>query len=1392
MNTQSEHKTLKEKYQQLELELAAARKEIDYLTTENTRLIEARNSGNSTNNLANTKPNNVPLYWDELLSKIYENSHSAILIFNTTKHEVVSVNKRAIELFEAESTSQFHSSYQPELEFVKTTEKDLAALYSQVKEKGKASRLFHYKTFKGRPFWGLCQIQSFDFNNESILAIRISDINEHLKEKEVSEAIISTYYQLTDSINNIAIITFNTDFVCTLMSGQYAEKINLNSKYCVGKHISDIAHPEFLEKNINALQIAKKGKSETYYFLFNNCYTQADIVPIKNNKNEVLNIMVLLQDRTIEYQREQTLLLNEELLNGSFMESPVAMALVDIESGEFIKKNNFSNKLFHKYQIPQQFTYFQLIKSLPFDNPILQDQLLGLKKNNSFYEQAKFNFPNTTPGYLQIAMRKINIGDKKYALFILTDISEIIIKQQELQDSRELLNALYQNTSFGLLLIRKSDLVIKGANSTILGYINKRNELDVIGEVFEKPFGELLSTLNRSAFKLLNNSSESIKGETSGTDAYGNNKHFSFEITKINQNEIEYYLINISDNTDKIKHELQLLENKNLLKIVVESSPFQTFLCEGDELNIIMANKSGYTALGYNSYEEIKGVSLVDWSRIIHPKDKSKWDNALINNIEGSIEVEVQLPISESTNWFEVYISNIKTESGKLTLIKGINITEKKALLNELFRSQQIITEIFNQSTDAIFVRNARNNDEIICNQVALDLFDAESKTQFASKLISDYAADEITPERELEFQNRLLTKGYSKEDFHFKSLKGRTFWGYTRVKTFSVEDELYILYIVTDISEFKEKAKLLEENEKNFKQLFYNNPQAMFIVESDSEVIIDANNAALKQYGYVTENFIGREISLLGGCNTKCLEFDEETQIENYGTVSHKKADGTEIFVDLKKTSILRSAPGNYKLCIASDITKLKVIENELIQSKFYLENIINTDPNPIFVKDLQGNMVLVNKSFARVANKKIEDIINKNERDLYPPNELAFFKETDNLVLKSNKLCSFEQNDVNTPFQKNQHFITYKTPLVLQDNKVNILGVMVDITSQKEAELEMARRGQLFNFVFNNSTDALFIVDTSTDLIMDVNERTLQMFGYGSKNDFIGKDGTRLQVRDFTNDELKSIQNDIELSGGFSREVEYERRDRTTFWGSLAGSVFMVGGKKYYLIRVLDIQKSREYQDALANSVHEKEILIKEVHHRVKNNMAVISGLLQLQSSYFKDKATREAFKEAQNRIKGMALIHEMLYQTDSLTHINFGRYINTLVGNIQRSMEQHCPIYVNLDISNDTIDLISAVPCGLIINELITNCYKHAFMDRPKGTIWITYKLVENNYIITVTDDGIGLPAEKLELKKQNSLGMILITELTRQLKGEILLVSENGTKYTLTFPQKEESK
>ncbi|MFY8034512.1 MAG: hypothetical protein ACOVMN_08330, partial [Flexibacteraceae bacterium] len=196
MNAKSELQTLKEKYQQLELELAAAKKENVYLRTIHTKVDDARNAVN----LLSTEANDVPAYWDVLLNNIYENSHSAILIFNTTIHKVVKVNKRAIELFEAESASQFHSSYLPELEFVKTTEADLIALFNQVQEKGKASRLFHYQTFKGKPFWGLCQIQNYNINDESILAIRISDINEHLKEKEVSDAILSSYHQLTDNI----------------------------------------------------------------------------------------------------------------------------------------------------------------------------------------------------------------------------------------------------------------------------------------------------------------------------------------------------------------------------------------------------------------------------------------------------------------------------------------------------------------------------------------------------------------------------------------------------------------------------------------------------------------------------------------------------------------------------------------------------------------------------------------------------------------------------------------------------------------------------------------------------------------------------------------------------------------------------------------------------------------------------------------------------------------------------------------------------------------------------------------------------------------------------------------------------------------------------------------
>lgn len=1388
MNLSVELQLLKEKCQLLEQELASIKQENAYLSTVNTKLIEARNTGTSPNALPNNEVTNAPLYWDVLLNNIYENSHSAILIFNTTNHQVVSVNKRAIELFEAESTSQFHSSYLPELEYVKTTESELIALFNEVQTKGKASRLFHYQTFKGKPFWGLCQIQNYNINNESILAIRISDINEHLKEKEVSDAILNSYHQLTDNINNIAIVTFDTDFKCTLMSGAFAKKLKLYVEYCQGKHITEFVSPDYKDKNIIALNNAKNGKSKTYYFLFNDQYTQADIVPIKNAKGEVDTIMVMLQDRTTEYEREQALKLNEELLNGSFMESPVGMALVDIETGEFVKKNNFSNKLFHKYQIPEEATYFQLIKRLPFDNLFLQEHLLKLKENQTFYEQAKFNYPNNANGYLQVAMRKININNLKYALFIITDITEHILKQQQLQDSQELLNALYNNTSFGLILIKKTDFTIQGANTSILDLINCRSEYDIIGKEFDSCFGTLLTTLNQRTFALLMADQSSIKGETSGTDAYGKTKHFSFEIIKIQQNQIEYFLLNISDTTEKIKHELQLLESKNLLKTVVEASPFQTFLCETDNLNVIMANKSGYLALGYSSYEEIKGASIQEWSKIIFPEDIHKWNNAIAYPTEGSFDVQVMLPNAKTSNWFTVYISHIETENGKLRLIKCTDITDKKRLANDLLKSQQIINEIFNQSTDAIFVRKFESIEGLMCNQVALDLFEAKDSLEFASKEFSAYSADEWNEENDKKFADEILQKGVFEVDFHYKSILGNTFWGYTRVKTFYVNEELYILYIITDISDIKEKTELLEENEKNFRQMFYNNPQPMFIIEADSDVIVDANNAALKQYGYTAEEFIGQEFLITGGCNSNNLTIDEDSKIENYGMVNHIKSDGTSLLVDLKKTPILRISPGNYKLCIAIDITQLKLTEQKLIDSNYYLENIINTDPNAIFVKDLNGTLLLVNKAFAKLANKSVADLLNKNEKDLYSITNLELFAATDKAVIASKKLYSFEQNQINKKTGKNQYFISYKTPLLLADGKINILGVMVDITNQKEAEFEVARRGQLFNFVFNNSTDALFIVDTRSDYIMDVNERSLQMFGYSSKQDFIGKKGPEFQKRDFTKEEITSINRDVENTGGFSREIEFKRKDNSEFWGSIAGSIFTVSSQQYYLIRVLNIQKSREYQDALANSVHEKEVLIKEVHHRVKNNMAVISGLLQLQSSYFKDKETREAFKDAQNRIKGMALIHEMLYQTESLTHINFGRYIDSLVGNIQRSMNQACPIYLNMDISDDIIDLVSAVPCGLIINELITNCYKHAFTDKEKGNIWITYKLYDNQYHISVKDDGVGLSDEKLNLKKQNSLGMILITELTRQLKGTIEIGSENGTEYKLLFPAK----
>jgi len=217
-------------------------------------------------------------------------------------------------------------------------------------------------------------------------------------------------------------------------------------------------------------------------------------------------------------------------------------------------------------------------------------------------------------------------------------------------------------------------------------------------------------------------------------------------------------------------------------------------------------------------------------------------------------------------------------------------------------------------------------------------------------------------------------------------------------------------------------------------------------------------------------------------------------------------------------------------------------------------------------------------------------------------------------------------------------------------------------------------------------------------------------------------------------------------------------------------------------------ELRKTRE---EIKESLKEKEALLKEVHHRVKNNLQIISSLLSLQSGYIKDARALEVFRKSQDRLKLIALVHEKLYKSQDLTRIDFAEYVRNLLAQIFRSYGISPEIITpKLNIKNVSLEMDTAVSCGLLINELISNSLKYAFPAGRKGEICIEFFLdSKNKYNLIVSDNGVGLPKD-LDYRNTKTLGFQLVNTTARQLEGKIGLDRSQGTKFKITFYKKKE--
>jgi PAS domain S-box-containing protein len=472
-------------------------------------------------------------------------------------------------------------------------------------------------------------------------------------------------------------------------------------------------------------------------------------------------------------------------------------------------------------------------------------------------------------------------------------------------------------------------------------------------------------------------------------------------------------------------------------------------------------------------------------------------------------------------------------------------------------------------------------------------------------------------------------------------------------------------------------------------------------------------------------------------------------------------------------------------------EITEREQAERALRESEERYRALFEQANDAIFVENQDGEILDVNHRACELLGYTREELLAMKVTDLQAPEVRGEAGSVTRAELEHHADRPFESIDIHRDGTRIPVEIS-KSPLMGQEDGL-VLSIVRDITERKQAE--EARRKALAEAL--RATHALRESEARLRSVLDhapVVIWALDRDGVFTFSEGRGLDSLRLEPGEVVG---RSV---FEVYAGFPETISDARR-------ALAGDTFssstQIGDvafeSRYVPLKdehgnvigtigvALDVTERRRVEEQIHVSLREKETLLQEIHHRVKNNLQVISSLLRLQSARVDDPHTLSVLTESRGRVRSMALVHEMLYQSENLARVDFGAYVRNLTGYLIRAYRTSSTrVALRSDVQDVTLGIDLAVPCGLVINELVSNALKHGFPGDREGEITIKMRADPDTITLVVSDDGVGLP-NGLEWQRADSLGLQLVVMLVEQLEGVIELDSSAGTVFRITFPR-----
>ncbi len=469
----------------------------------------------------------------------------------------------------------------------------------------------------------------------------------------------------------------------------------------------------------------------------------------------------------------------------------------------------------------------------------------------------------------------------------------------------------------------------------------------------------------------------------------------------------------------------------------------------------------------------------------------------------------------------------------------------------------------------------------------------------------------------------------------------------------------------------------------------------------------------------------------------------------------------------------------------LKQEISEHAQAEKNIIDAEEKFRSLVEHSLAGIFI--MQNNrFVYVNPRFEEIFGCRFSEIEKMNPLDLVFEDDKPLVIENIDKLL-SNKMVSVQYTYRAIPKTGTMVVVEVRGTKIDYMGSPAMIGTMQDITERKHAEDEIRNQREFLRTVIDLSPNLIFAKDRDGRFTL-VNKAVAELYGTNVDN-LLGKtDG------DFNPNETE-VRSFLEAD----REVIDKKKERDITEEAVSNSV--TGETKWFQTKKIplaardgstqvlgvsnDITARKVAEEMTIKSLRDKEILLQEIHHRVKNNLQIIVSLLKLQSKHIFDQRDLEIFNNSRSRVETMSLIHEKLYKSKDISNINFDTYIRELASYLLKAYKvQQEDIELVINANNVKLGIDTAIPCGLIINELIINIFKFAFPAGRKGKIEITVAKEGDDVTLIVSDDGVGLPPD-FDLSKSDSLGLQLVDTLIKQLDGNVEIQSVNGSRFIIKF-------